>query len=225
MMQQKKSSQPVINQRLPNLILDAINWNSLSAIGSLRLVRTSYLWLMIVPLSARILSQFPDNVTIQLFGAEFTFIFALPFSWKMFYFSALAMAAGTLVYVVKCPPLIKEFKNFTDFERDGSSRLMLKMPMATHALKYPKRRAEFIAFLIQFCGANENQHSREALINELDIKDEKLADAFHYVGGVISTWNTVPRVLCALCYGVGLLLFLVVFFDTLMFVFKFTVIR
>jgi len=43
----------------------------------------------------------------------------LPFSWKIFYFSALFFAAANLLFLARCFSLIKDHKSFSDFLDQG----------------------------------------------------------------------------------------------------------
>ncbi|MBA3483916.1 MAG: hypothetical protein H0T51_19090, partial [Pirellulales bacterium] len=43
----------------------------------------------------------------------------LPFSWKLFYFGSVAFAVGNFLYRTFCPPLIRDYSTFTEFEHEG----------------------------------------------------------------------------------------------------------
>ena len=46
-------------------------WSSLNQMGNSRILRSSYFWLFLVPLLAKILSQVGPNISISIFGASF----------------------------------------------------------------------------------------------------------------------------------------------------------
>ncbi len=78
-----------------------------------------YLWLLIVPIIAKALSKLEDVVNITVFGHSFDLELALPFSWKIFYFSALSFALANVVFIWKSYSLIKEHRSYTDFRDQG----------------------------------------------------------------------------------------------------------
>ena len=45
----------------------------------------------------------------------------LPFSWYYFYFGAVSIALGSILYEFFCPELIKNYKNYGEFLQSGQS--------------------------------------------------------------------------------------------------------
>lgn len=85
-----------------------------------------YIWVFIVPIAAKILSMTSDMATITIFEYTFDVNLALPFSWKMFYFSALFFALATLIYQIRCPRLVKEYPTYSDFDVEGKPEWHLR---------------------------------------------------------------------------------------------------
>jgi len=183
-------------------------------------------------LLAKLLAKFDAEHTIQILGSSFTFTLDLPFSWKVFYFSSVAIAAGTFVYTIRCPVLIKAFRGYPDYERDGKSQLVLKLAMLQH-VKKTQGTDELESFAKLFCepALPDERKQGHAPISVKDfvmrwqILPENLPDAFHFARGTASTWYPIARISCWFCYAIGFLLLFWVFVETLRFVVEFTVER
>ena len=102
-----------------------MNWTFISTFGKSRVVRSSYYWLFFVPLVAKLVHQINLRIPAQVLNQDILFEFNLPFSWKVFYFSSLFFAAGTLIYQAFCPKIIKDHKNAADFIRAGKGKEQL----------------------------------------------------------------------------------------------------
>lgn len=84
-----------------------------------------YIWLFIVPILAKTLAGLEDVASITVFDYSFNLQLSLPFSWKVFYFSALFFAAANLLLLSRCYSLIKDHKSFTDFREQGKQEIQL----------------------------------------------------------------------------------------------------
>lgn len=95
--------------------LPALPWSQLRRINHVRLINSMYIWLFIVPISARLLENIGEMAELVVFGHTFSAQLTLPFSWVAFYFSALAFAAANSVYQIRCPSIIKEQSGYAEF--------------------------------------------------------------------------------------------------------------
>jgi hypothetical protein len=78
-----------------------------------------YIWLFIVPIAAKTFSLMGDIATVTVFDYQFKIELTLPFSWNVFYFSALFFAIAHLTYNFRCPKLVKQHPTYTSFNREG----------------------------------------------------------------------------------------------------------
>jgi hypothetical protein len=85
-------------------------WITISKIGQSKFVQSFYVWLIIVPIIAKFFVEIPIT--------EDYIILELPFSWIIFYFSALAFVIGNILYL-RCPEIIKEYSSYRDFVSTG----------------------------------------------------------------------------------------------------------
>lgn len=102
------------------------NWSQLNKIKDIKLISSMYIWVFIVPIAAKVLSLTSDIATITVFSYTFDVNLSLPFSWKLFYFSALFFALATLIYQTRCPRLIKEYPTYVSFESEGKPEWHLR---------------------------------------------------------------------------------------------------
>jgi len=101
-------------------------WSQLDRIRQIKIISSMYIWIFIVPIVAKILSMTSDVATVTVFEYTFDVNLSLPFSWKMFYFSALSFALATLIYQARCPRLIKEYPTYSSFEVEGKPEWHLR---------------------------------------------------------------------------------------------------
>lgn len=101
-----------------------MSWQDLRRLPNNKIIRSMGIWIIVVPVSAKILSN-------EYF---LKFDLSLPFTWYCFFFSALCFSLGNLVFTLKCPIIVKENDSLDDFNREGKIK--------KHLIKY----AEDISF-------------------------------------------------------------------------------
>ena len=101
------------------------NWDTLIAMSRNRIVNSSYLFLFVTPIAAKVTQHLPDVVEVPV-GSGYQFAIALPFSWLWLFWCALAASAGTVLVLVQCPVIISRYKDFSEFEQAAGSQQHLK---------------------------------------------------------------------------------------------------
>lgn len=94
-------------------------WQAIAALGRLKAVKTSFFWLVAVPPVAKMLSTLERTLHFVVGEQQLTVVLELPFSWKVFYTSSLFIALATLLYLVRCPKLIREHPTWDSFSMAG----------------------------------------------------------------------------------------------------------
>lgn len=117
-------------RRLGAWMADRANWSMLGLVGNTRLLRTSFVWLILVPIAAKALGPVAGTYEWSSDGLnrvteEFLqecpepmgvrFAIRLPFSWITFYVMAVAFFLGELVYVAGCPRIVKAYRTYADY--------------------------------------------------------------------------------------------------------------
>ncbi|MCJ8293113.1 MAG: hypothetical protein MJK15_01785 [Colwellia sp.] len=97
-----------------------IKWCDLKKIGDTKFVNSMYMWIFVVPLLVKAFEYVEDEKLIfQIFQQQLPISTSLPFSWSMFYFSAFFLALGNLIYLFKCPKIIKEHPTYQSYVNEG----------------------------------------------------------------------------------------------------------
>lgn len=90
-------------------------WSKLRAWGRSRLIRTSYLWMVLVPVLARLLQPIAGDHRITALGKSWELHIGLPFTWMVFYAAAISFAVGQFIYAFSAPALVSDYENVADF--------------------------------------------------------------------------------------------------------------
>lgn len=98
-------------------------WELLSLFGKSRLIKTSYIWFILIPILAKSIEKFKALVSTGTFSNEWIIflnsILALPFEWKYLYYSSVFFALATVLYAIFCPKLLQKFSNWSEAESEG----------------------------------------------------------------------------------------------------------
>ena len=94
-------------------------WSNLNRYGKSKILRTSYVWLIIIPLIAKVIYQIDKHIPVIFFGKEITFTLSLPFSWKLFFVSSVLFSTAGLLYELFCPEIVRNYKKYSDLVDSG----------------------------------------------------------------------------------------------------------
>ncbi len=126
-------------------------WIELSRYGQNSLLKTSYFWLFIVPVLARLLSQLPEQAALVFGDQTFVVNFRLPFSWQMMFVASLLLSAASLIFGLHCPPLVRDYADLESFKSEGRTATQtvwfLKQHWTAQGMNREQREAEGRNFL------------------------------------------------------------------------------
>lgn len=100
---------------------DFVSWVLIDSLGKLRFSKSSYYYIVVVPIIVKALDKVTSPLILSLGESELSINIDLPFSWYLFYFGAVAIAIGSLLYQIFCPEIIKSYKNYGEFLSSGES--------------------------------------------------------------------------------------------------------
>ncbi|MBB1434574.1 hypothetical protein H5201_09660 [Pseudoalteromonas sp. SG43-6] len=103
----------------------APDWKVLKKFADIKLVKFSYVWIIIVPILAKLLIKVGDVLPIKIGDVTFNINLSLPFSWQMFFFAALFFSLAQFIFNLICPEIVKDFENQREFEKDGKTVIQL----------------------------------------------------------------------------------------------------
>ena len=110
----------MLNRKILNFLKSKIlSWSRLRNFGDNQILKSSYFWIAFVPLVAKILRHV-NSVNIEFYKEIIKLDLELPFSWQLFFWGALFTSIANLIYAIKCPDIIKNFDDFSEFEQGAS---------------------------------------------------------------------------------------------------------
>ena len=208
-------------------------WSGLRRLGKSRLLRTSYFWLVFVPLLANLFLKIGPEIHIPLWKNEIVLTLTLPFSWQMFYFSSVGFAIASAIYSLACPNIVSSYEKYSEFADEGKGADQIRAAL-WHVLK-SKGRTEALDiahdFLARYCGAEPTVMDDESpgplsydpgiIIDVLDSEDmdqDKLPAAFWQVRNYADVQSPILRRVCWISYILAFLLILIVLFQNFLYV-------
>ena len=217
-----------IRQRTPT-------WSNLWSISNSKIVRSSYVWFVFVPLIARILNNIERILTFQILNEQITFTMELPFSWKLFFFGATFFSMAILVYIIRCPDIIKKYRGFSDFQKERQTSFQLieiYMILLVDRMKSEGGKYQAVRSLQEFYRSycTEDQSISDELIKDdcnilktiskMNIIEGKLSGAFMHVRNFGEKLRKKSIWLCFALHGMGIAMILLVFIQNIWTVLK-----
>ena len=98
-----------------------ITWKFISNISKNKFVNNTFAWVVFVPVIAKLFSKI-EEISIVVFEQKIIIDTTLPFSWSIFYFSAVSFLIGNILYKIFAPTIIVDNNSYTDFLQHGKGR-------------------------------------------------------------------------------------------------------
>ncbi|HFQ5342804.1 hypothetical protein NX014_21980 [Vibrio vulnificus] len=184
-----------------------INWSNLNKVHDVKLISSMYVWIFIVPVAAKVLSGTNELALVTIFDYTFELHLKLPFSWQLFYFSALFFAGATLIYNLLCPKLIQQYPSYSSFEREGKQEWHLRPFANDIELSYDDFKFDL----------EESMREEEGRIYE---GKEYMQSVFWHLYWKADRARKTAYIVCCACYAVGFMLISVVFVQNFWWVLK-----
>ena len=213
-------------------------WSTLNRFGQSSLLRTSYVWLFLVPIAAKAISEIKERMPLNVVGYKFDVLPGLPFSWTAFYFMSVSFAIATFVYSWRCPSIVRRYPSFAQFRDEGTSwKEIISSFVDLHRRPFhadewaPLLVTEGLTFLGYFCGRDtvpvrtarglhKNAKQFAVAMIDCEIREQAIADAFWYVQGRADAAEPSSRRTCTIAYIVGFGFFLFVMGQNCWYVLK-----
>ncbi|MFT5419273.1 MAG: hypothetical protein ACI9D5_000007 [Candidatus Endobugula sp.] len=101
-------------------VLD-VKWNKIKKVQELKVVKSMYVWLFIVPILVKTFNEVEDRLSLKIFDEIFHVDIGLPFSFWIFYSSAFCFVVANIIYQLVCPLLIQENSSWREFADHGKN--------------------------------------------------------------------------------------------------------
>lgn len=179
-------------------------WSDLKKVQSLRIVKSTYIWLMIVPIFSKFLSKIGDTLVFNINGIKYTLELSLPFSWQLFYLSAICFVIGNVVYLIIAPKIVKEFIDYGDFKTKGKRARDLDKYRPKEHLKAREAITFAPNFEAQFAPPNDQKNeSPNKEYNRTQLEKESFWSIYSRYDSSKNSLRTV----CSFVYAIGITLF------------------
>ncbi len=187
-------------------------WSNLKKTQDLKIFQSMYVWLLIVPIFAKLFEHIRESTTIVLFSSTFTISLTLPFSWKVFYFSSLCIVFANVLYQVFCPTIIKDHVNYSHFKAEGKGVRQLEKYASLTGFDIKTYQ------LIEKSQATISPYGGNAALEKEN--EEMLQKLFWSIHEYASELHKTARVICSIFLFLGLLLIGWVLFENMRWVFR-----
>jgi len=169
-----------------------LRWSNQRAMANSKLVKSSAIWLIVVPFFAKGLASLDNVIELTIFNGTFKVSTVLPFSWQLLFFSACFFTLAGIIYSIYCPNIVKLYENFSQFEADGKSRLQINSALREVVWDTPKGEMSkvyapaAIKYFKQYTGFSEdhiynNIETSSQLFENLEKNAGKNSNAFYFV--------------------------------------------
>jgi hypothetical protein len=199
-----------------------------------------------VPIAGKLFFAINDIIDFQIFGTQITLHFSVPFSWKIFFFAALAFGLGNAIWQLCSPEIIKNYSSYADFVRQGRTVLDIKHYFLKTMSYFMKRGGPYFEqdqvqlhlkdFLKAATGKRFSMLSKEDFdffteistvptqnvdrILGYEIEKDKEPDLYHFVVKRSQNLRYFWLMTCGVCYVIGFVLVGINFFQSIWTVIK-----
>jgi hypothetical protein len=204
------------------------DWGGLRSMGNSKVVRSNLYWMFLIPIVAKTVLVIQNNHHLMGPLGVLAKDLQLPFSWIALFLSSLAFSVGALVFIVRCPSLVKDVANFGEFEAQGRSDMEIKELYVKFAGRRQDQRdfagrlfglQEFLEYIE---GTKENRPV-VAQMDENDIQNRiykhvtiaKRPDAFAMLWKELVLLYPYSRMVCSISYSLGLFVLGIVFVQNI----------
>ena len=187
----------------------SLSWSTLRDIQHNRVVKSTYAWLFIVPITAKIFSKIDSELSFAFNNQTITFDLTLPFSWQALFFSAVFFVLANLSVSFFIPELIKKYKDFSEFSDSGKTKANL----------------DEIKSSLGHISSKEIYRLREMSENKNNETEDEFKNQFNETYLRICYGNKLIRFICSGLYVIGFLFIIDICHQNLLWVMEFTDLR
>lgn len=113
-------------------------WENYRDFFHISFFRYLVLWFSLVPVVAKLLESLPQRLFFPYTKTSSLVInLTIPFNWQTLWLSSLLFLAAWIIYIFRCPSLVKKYNNYGDYENYGHDQRWLVW-LAVALLKKPR---------------------------------------------------------------------------------------
>lgn len=207
-----------------NFLDGVCGWDKLLHIGNNKTVKSFTVWLIVVPIIAKLLENTEGVLNLILPFLDKPIQLQLPFKWYIFYLCSVFFSAANLVYLTFCPEIFKQYLNFSEFNKKDNSYELLKKYLVSHLQSKPDLNdAEIDTFIVRNCLVPTrddfpNYRNWREKLDASQVADNKLPDIFYYIRECLHNIVPLARFSCLFFYFFGFSLLAYVLYENFVFV-------
>lgn len=226
----------VVSLHLIHKIMQILpTWSSLRKLGNSRLLRTSYFWMVFVPIAVKFLENANLPLKVNIWGTNIELALQLPFSWELFFYSSVITSFANICYILFCPSIIKNYDTFIDFREEGKGEHQLKKEFQKIISKYskefdPSTTAKNLEQIFSSFSPETFPHQKEevptpeaiSIIDNMGIYNDSRGEFFWFVRDIADKLSNGVRWIVFLLYSLGILLILIVLLQNIFYVIEYS---
>jgi hypothetical protein len=181
-----------------------ISWGSIRAIHNSKFISSMYLWLFVVPVVKKMLSKINEPFEFSFGNIQkvYTFDLQSPFSWDMFFYSALFFVVGNTIFFIASPELIKYFRDYGEYL--GSRRNIRHL--GSFVPKELREKRKSFDEIKKLAGIESKQFASDS---------DEAADLFWKLYNDSNNLRKKARIACFCFYMLGFFLFILVVINNI----------
>lgn len=198
--------------QLRNIVSKQTCWTCLKPLQENKIVKSTYIWLFIVPFVAKLLSKIEQDIlSIKINGHVYEIDLSLYFNWKILFFSALFFVIGNIVYFFSAPIIIKKYNNYGDFLSKGGSMNELAYYIENNISYENTEKLKHVKSKEIDNQINSYMSFNDVAPYEKDVNKNYFLDIFYHH----NYKHKLSRLVCSLFYLLGGIFFSIVLFQNI----------
>ena len=207
-------------------------WELLKNLENNPIVRSAFIWLIVVPISARLFGSLNEKLIINYRDIDYIFHLSLPFSWQLFFYSACFYTLANMVVKVWCPNIIMEHRDYSDFSGSGKSwpqihGYLIKMFYSNEKFSFKKESKFSVTSYLkiyhpQYFKEELPDSSLLKILQNMRTGEEDENQAYFYVRTIADRNALFFRFLASSLYFIGFVFFTYVAYQNVKFVIALT---
>lgn len=203
------------------------NWRNAKAIADLRVVQSSYIWLFLAPFAAKALTEIDKVITLNILGQPFQITTTLPFSWEALFYAAIFFTLGNIIYGVRCPEILRGYKDYTQFRDSGKTMLQTHSALRQIAVDsegrlIPKYEHIALTYLKRYSPSHIHEHVvyLDQAFDDTSAsgRHNNDAESFYRVQELANHYRERSIAITLILYSFGIFLVTIIFIQNLNYV-------
>ena len=207
-----------INQAFPG-------WGTLSGLGNSALIKSFSIWFVIIPILAKITEGVSGKIDLGIFNPPLVINWDIPFSFKVLYLATVFFTTANIIYSIRAPKIIKEYKSYSEFkDKEGSFESLKEMfePLLERSSSEYKEilLKDFFAHVHTTEPAGFYSSDLREKFDVCTVSREHHAEAYSNIKGAYNEENPKSQACIITLYMLGFICLTYLFVENAVYVFR-----